>query len=303
MNPWCLAHSLPTTLCRPTRYESKQPIPAKVLPADAGRPRLDCAHSPLAWMLVLTQMGAGMFLFGALAAVPSSVKSAIALVASGLTILGIALSVLHLGQPLKAWRAFLGWRRSWLSREIIAFGGFAKLSVVPTVTWWITGSIAWLNTAMALAALGGIVAVLCSIMVYVDTRRPFWSSGRVSLQFAGTGIVLGSGFVALTSPPLATLSAIVVAGLLCADVIGQRQALVNSAAPAHASARVMVELLGKQTTTRRALLAAAGILFSIGAYFASVPALLPAVMCAFAACVIERHQFFTACSGPRMTGN
>ena len=31
---------------------------------------------------------------------------------------------LHLGQPLKAWRSFLGWRKSWFSREVIVFGAF-----------------------------------------------------------------------------------------------------------------------------------------------------------------------------------
>ena len=38
------------------------------------------------------------------------------------TLLGLTASVLHLGKPMKAWRSFLGWRKSWLSREILVLG-------------------------------------------------------------------------------------------------------------------------------------------------------------------------------------
>ena len=37
-------------------------------------------------------------------------------------------SLLHLGRPLFAYRAVLGFRHSWLSREVLTFGLFAKLA-------------------------------------------------------------------------------------------------------------------------------------------------------------------------------
>ncbi|UCC25639.1 MAG: dimethyl sulfoxide reductase anchor subunit [Gemmatimonadales bacterium] len=39
--------------------------------------------------------------------------------------LAVTASTLHLGRPERAWRAMLGWRTSWLSREILLFGAFA----------------------------------------------------------------------------------------------------------------------------------------------------------------------------------
>ncbi len=42
----------------------------------------------------------------------------------------MALSSLHLGQKLRAWRAMLNLRRSWLSREIVFYSGFVGLATV-----------------------------------------------------------------------------------------------------------------------------------------------------------------------------
>ena len=46
----------------------------------------------------------------------------------GLGYVGLAASLLHLGRPHLAYRAILGLRHWWLSREILAFGLFAKLA-------------------------------------------------------------------------------------------------------------------------------------------------------------------------------
>ena len=43
---------------------------------------------------------------------------------------GMALSMLHLGKPLRAWRAALNIRNSWLSREIVFFTAFFACSVL-----------------------------------------------------------------------------------------------------------------------------------------------------------------------------
>ena len=97
-------------------------------PAGAGEPRLAHAHLPLVLMLVLTQAAVGI-------SVAAQLTSSTALGVLALTFgaIGLASSVFHLGQPLKAWRCFLGWRRSWLSREILAFGIFMKAAMALTL--------------------------------------------------------------------------------------------------------------------------------------------------------------------------
>ncbi|MFZ4768236.1 MAG: DmsC/YnfH family molybdoenzyme membrane anchor subunit, partial [Roseimicrobium sp.] len=174
-----------------TRYVSSKPVPASAKSADAGMPRLEEAHTPLVVMLVLTQLATGAFLFAE--------SSAQGWLGFAIAILGINASVAHLGQPLKAWRCFLGWRKSWLSREILAFGAFAPaafaaaLSLVPS---WI-------------AAAVGLGSVFCSVMVYVDTRRPFWVMSQTAPRFFGTTVLLGLAMAACWNANLAMAASVV----------------------------------------------------------------------------------------------
>ena len=41
------------------------------------------------------------------------------------------------------------------------------------------------------AALTGVVGVICSIMIYVDTRRVFWNGLLTTVKFFGTAALLG----------------------------------------------------------------------------------------------------------------
>ncbi len=145
-------------------------------PADERKLRPAPAHFPLVAMLVLTQAAVGVSIFGG--------QTLIALVLAGL---GLAASGLHLGQPLRAWRVFLGLKRSWLSREIVVFGLWIPL---------LAGS--FLYPALRGPAIGvGLVGVFCSVMVYADTRRDFWRIDRGAMRFFGTACVLGAAFSAM----------------------------------------------------------------------------------------------------------
>src|SRR5262249_46852912 len=124
----------------------------------------------------------------------------LAYIALGAAMLGLGAATFHLGKPLKAWRAFLGWRTSWFSREVIAYGLFiffaAARAVAPLLP--LVGP---LETPLALtAALLGLVAVGCSAMIYVDTRREFWSMPRCFVRFFGTTLLLGSAVAAFVRP-------------------------------------------------------------------------------------------------------
>lgn len=157
-----------------TRYVSSRPVPVEAMSADAEVPRPEDAHLPLVAMLVLTQMATGVLLF-------AGDHLALRWTGFAAAALGILASVSHLGQPLKAWRCFLGWRRSWLSREILAFGAFppaAFASALGLIASWVP---AWI----------GLLSVFCSVMVYVDTRRPFWVMSQTVPKFFGTALVLG----------------------------------------------------------------------------------------------------------------
>ncbi len=156
------------------------------------------AHAPLAIMLVLTQVGAGLFLFDALSRFTSLGATDIglwhALFAMAFVFAGLGCATLHLGRPLQAWRSFLGWRRSWLSREILVFGAWsgAAMTYLATLIFELPLII---QTVVALGTVGaGFAGVFCSVMVYVFTKRPLWSLTQTGPRFFFTALALGSCF-------------------------------------------------------------------------------------------------------------
>jgi DMSO reductase anchor subunit len=108
------------------------------------------------------------------------------------TTVGLLSATAHLGRPRKAWRAFLGWRRSWLSREILLFGMFlgALLGAAAGAGAGFEPG-GWADAASVGAAILGVGAVLGSAMVYIDTGRPYWSAWRTVPKFMLTSAVMG----------------------------------------------------------------------------------------------------------------
>src|SRR5258708_30734335 len=107
------------------------------------RNRPEHAHLPLVVMLVLTQLSVGAFCTAMILRLffPSSLFRELtplhSLVALLLGFLGFGASALHLGRPLYAWRAFIGLKTSWLSREIIVFGLYAILALIYAGSFWL----------------------------------------------------------------------------------------------------------------------------------------------------------------------
>jgi DMSO reductase anchor subunit len=266
-------------------------------------------------MLVLTQMATGALMMATLFAALQPLDARVfpllwAAAVAGTT--GLAASVLHLGQPLKAWRIFLGWRRSWLSREALVFGAFGS------VMWAVAGWRALSATApewplVALAAGLGLVGVAASAMVYIDTRRPFWSPGLVAGKFAGTTLVLGAALAAAVSSwqgmgfarPAAASALAGLLALAAWEGFSLSRAARDASSPWHRSALLLQSTLSRQQRARRALVAAACLSYALVLLLApavSAPLCSFALAAATASQLIERHQFFTACQGPRMPG-
>lgn len=178
--------AVPNTHTRPTTTFLN--VDQNTIPVDAGVPKLAHSHVPLVWMLVLTQAGVGMMVSSLIA------SKSIWFYIAGFCIFGLGLagSVLHLGQPLKAWKAFLGWRTSWLSREILTFGMVGGLSVGYIASRFMLPPIYSTALAVTLAAIS-IAAIWTSIKVYAQTKRNYWRLPYTSLRFFLTAI--GSGLL------------------------------------------------------------------------------------------------------------
>jgi Fe-S-cluster-containing dehydrogenase component/DMSO reductase anchor subunit len=202
-------HTVPTTV-----YKSSRSVPVNMLPADLYSVSPQHSHPPLVIMLVLTQLAVGAFSAGSLARTLFQLPSvgpwrfAQAATALALGLLALGASVFHLGRPQYAWKAVLGLRRSWLSREALAFGLFAKagalyaLSLVPQLLPPFPGRALLLSgqRMFELAAIGfGLVGVFCSVMVYAATRRSHWRGSISGPKFFGTTALLGIATVSAIS--------------------------------------------------------------------------------------------------------
>jgi Fe-S-cluster-containing dehydrogenase component/DMSO reductase anchor subunit len=234
--------TLPTTT-----YKTKHPFPRNLLPADYFRVNPQHAHWPLVVMLVLTQLSVGAFIAGLALESWLGVDSFRELLpihaasSLGFGLLALTASLFHLGRPLYAFRAVLGLRHSWLSREIVAFGLFAGLATAYAaaifVALYLTDStgmavvdprvvaaIRWLGWGVAAS---GVAAVFCSTMIYVFTQRECWSMLRTGVRFALTSALLGvaavwlSILVATMISPTAALTELVARSgpTLCRAVI------------------------------------------------------------------------------------
>jgi Fe-S-cluster-containing dehydrogenase component/DMSO reductase anchor subunit len=318
--------TLPTT-----RYLSQRALNGMVFAADHNAPRLDSPHWPLVIMLILAQAAAGMFL----AAMFVPTTPVLLLVAFVLLVIGLAAAPLHLGQPLKAWRAFLGWRTSWLSREIIAFNQFAALAATATALAslpFLIGKFPKLGDLIQnlptwmppleklqlplniLAALAGLGSVFVSGMVYVDTNRACWSPRHSFGNFFGTTLLLGTTFAAVLfacpgklnfAQPFVVAALVIRTMLFVWRRMELQTALKNSDSPIHLNARAIRELL-PSTTSAQTFLFVTSTIFGLLAIVnvagaAAIWAGASALMTLLSE-IIARYVFFRAGAGKKMPG-
>ena len=201
-----------------TTYKTRRALPRNVIPADFHRVRSSHQHLPLVLLLVLTQLSVGAFVtdlvLGGFQAehalgIGRPFQSIVALL---LGLLALAASVFHLGRPKYAFRAVLGIRTSWMSREALAFGLFAQVAVLYAALFWAEPIAKLAGFTLpspdlllrARSALGitvaatGALGVLCSMMIYQVTSRRWWSAGRTTARFVLTAAVLGIATTSLS---------------------------------------------------------------------------------------------------------
>ncbi|MDP8954499.1 MAG: dimethyl sulfoxide reductase anchor subunit [Actinomycetota bacterium] len=318
-----------------TRYTSRRVSDGLVGggPVDVAQPpQRGQAHVPLTVMLVLTQVAVGTSVVGlgvrslAGTQVAEAVRPASALVALAVGLLALGASVLHLGRPAYAFRAVLGIRRSWLSREIVAFTAFALLAAGHG--WAVLAGAGGAEPALgAAAAAAGVVGVACSAQVYAVTRRRWWALPRTALKFALTTVATGAGGVLVVSVATALALAqgpVERAGLVSGRPLGVLVATavvaklaweagllrhLRSGAPAELqrSAVLLAGELAPSSRWRFALGlagASAALAVALGAGAVASPMVLVLAVASFAAVVggelVERWQFFTAVAPPCM---
>jgi len=264
-----------------TRYLSQRPLPENARAADANTLRPQPPHWPLVVMLTLLPAAIctqAMQLFPIAAGAPAYMHW----VPIALGAIGLAAASLHLGQPLRAWRVFLGLHQSWFSREAVLFGAWVGFLVLRE-------SMPMFNV---MTVFTGALGLFSSVMIYVDTRRSFWRFSQTFPRFVGTGTVLALALVAPEYVPKA----------LALKLAYETLALCGRGV----SARLLRGPLLGATLTRYAL-GLAGVLVT---YYITNSPRVPLSLSVHGAIVAlllagelaERYLFFRAVDAPKMPG-
>jgi Fe-S-cluster-containing dehydrogenase component/DMSO reductase anchor subunit len=300
----------PTYTQPTTRYVSKKPLPPGLRAADADTLRPQPAHWALVFFLTGTQLSLGLLLATLADSQITNHKSPItAAAAAAVFFAALAASVAHLGQPLRAWRVFLGLRRSWLSREAVLLGAAAPFVAATALLPYLpfvgsslaktapalSAALAQLTSALsqyaplltasaiALTAAG----VFSSAMIYIDTRRHFWRAAPTFARMGGTVLVAA---LAILTPPFAALALVTKLAAEFAFVAASPTSARLYADPLHRLARTRLALGIAATAALTLLPAAPALLLPLGLVLFALGELA------------ERALYFRAVDAPKMPG-
>ena len=292
-NAWLPDSPQPDYTIPTTRFLSAKPN-ADLRAADHFTLRLSPAHWPLILMLVFTQAAIGGTM---MAASTGALRQR--LLSFALFVAGMIASVFHLGQPAKAWRIWLGWRTSWLSREAIALSAFGGVTSLALLT----------RFSPLLMAMTGLIALISQTMVYADTRRRFWRFASTFPRFLGTAAVLGFALKLWLAPNRTTAFALLFVTLckLASELSVLKHADTDEVhwTQLRRSAMLQRGPLRLVLSARLLLAFVGGVLVPFGL---AVKAMAPGfAFLAFALClmgeVMERYLFFTSVAPDRMPGH
>jgi DMSO reductase anchor subunit len=151
---------------------------------------------PLAGFTLAIQIACGLALATTMAAWTQTYPQSAALRACGMAVfpmvlLGLLLSMMHLGRPWSAWRALTNVLHSRLSQEVLMTAAFAASSLLLSLAWSMEPNPLRLY-AGAIASICGITAVIAGAVVYRIPTRPIWNLGWVMTSFIGTTILTTS---------------------------------------------------------------------------------------------------------------
>jgi DMSO reductase iron-sulfur subunit len=190
--------------------------------------RLSSRENPLVIFTLATQAAAGAFALltlgkwfdvPALAHIARSpVAAVITLVALALVALGLLMSTIHLGKPMRFYRGFNNLRHSPVSREglgivlFLTFAGVSWLARLPANRWiqmWLGDtplSLLSISNVIAditagLAIISATVALYYMYRCYRIKARPFWDHKQTAFTFAGTVLTLGAAVFGMFAVP------------------------------------------------------------------------------------------------------
>lgn len=287
----CADDSLSTT-----RVTLPTNLPPDTQRVDLNRVQPEHPHWPLVFMTVLTQLSVGAFAtIWLLQMLGKQARLNIAaLVALTVGCLALGASTLHLGRPIRAYRALKMWKRSWLSREVLLFGCFSGIAFLYAALLWLNlpGS----RLAGGLTSLAGVAGVTASACIYLVRPRPAWNGRYTVGEFYLTAALLGTSLAAnmrLGGRQWLVTAVIVAASLQLLTLALKFLWLVGSETfELKASAKLLSRQLRSLLIMRSTLLVLGGIVLPL--YSAGVGFLATGLAAAFFGEIVGRYLFFVS---------
>lgn len=159
---------------------------------------------------------------------PSALATKIAyLAALALISIGLLASLLHLGNPQRAWRALSQWRSSWLSREgVMAIATFIPLTSNAALCLFMNRQDGILGL---ITVLGAVITVYCTSMIYASLKTvDSWHTRLTPLCFLlfslSGGALLAAGFAGANGLPLQLLALLLLLLALVAKMVWRKRA-------------------------------------------------------------------------------
>jgi formate dehydrogenase iron-sulfur subunit len=285
-----------------TRITPPDRLPPNTRPRDITHVTPERAQWSLIVMTVLTQLSVGAFAtIWLLQWLGIETRLGLAAVVSlGVGALALATATFHLGRPAHAYRALRMWRRSWLSREVLAFAAFSHVAAVYAGLLWLQwpGSI-WVGGLTVMVGLAGVTASAC---IYRVPARPAWNTRYTVLQFNLTAAILGPLFAAAAVAGANRWLAIAASSMAGAQatVFALRffRSVASDSLELKGTARLLSTVLAGRLVLRAILLAVGAMALPLLA--TGLPdgpgrlLMLGALLLALTAELIERYLFFVS---------
>ena len=271
--------------------------------------RLSSRENPLVIFTLASQAAAGAFallffgkLFNIAALAPviaSPVSALIVMTAIALIALGLFMSTIHLGKPMRFYRGFNNLRHSPVSREglgivlFMQFAGLHFLAALPGNAWvqeyvgvlnaeWQNIASLVANGTAGLAVISSAVALYYMYRCYRIKARPFWDHKQTAFTFAGTTLNLGSAVVGIfavpyllmtgaSATPLLTLIGALMAAGMAIEAVGlylHAHDLEHAEHEGAVSFYIQLTTFGKTYIARNALMALNAVAVLLLALFA-----------------------------------
>jgi formate dehydrogenase iron-sulfur subunit len=261
-----------------TRITLPEDLTPSLERADYHRVRPEHPHLPLVFMLVFTQLAVGAFLCLPLFHITGMVAKVAPL---AVALLSLSASMLHLGRPIHAYRALKMWRRSWLSREVLAFSVFAGSAAACALLRS--------EPLEVLTALIGLAGITASAYIYRVPARPAWNSRHTLIDFHLTAWILGPLFMAALGARISPMLTVAAGAALLLNLVTRFLELTCSDEfELRASARLLGNDLKGLLLLRVVLLIAAGFVLP----FLHSP--IAALAAAIAGELLGRYLFFVS---------